>query len=91
MKAIENIINDQTYMVIDHPANRFNFCGLVEVTEDLAEEASCGTEWDLSDDNLPEDVQNAINTMIENHVEIKDYTSITTYDDGDNTYYLLAW
>ena len=88
--SIENIINELTYMVIDNEANRFNFVGLVRVTAELAEDAANGNEYKLSDE-LPEDVERAVATMIDNGIVIDYFTSITSYDDGDDTIYLLAW
>ena len=90
MKALQNLIGDSTYMVADNPSNRFNFCGLIEVTPELAEMGEQAIVWDLTED-LPEDVQRAIDVMAENDVEMNDFTGIITFDRDDDTYYLLIW
>jgi len=89
MKAIKRLIGEWSYMVIDSPSNRFNFCDLVEIDEAILADAENGTEWSLSD-NLPEDVRRAVDTMENNDVNISDFTGVVTYDD-DYTYYVLVW
>ena len=90
MKTLENLIAEQTYMVADSINNRFNFFGLIEVTSELVEESENVAEWDLTED-LPEDVQKAVNVMAENSVVMDDYTGIVTFDTDEETYYLLTW
>ena len=90
MKAIKRLIGEWSYMVIDSPSNRFNFCDLVEIDEAILADAENGTEWSLSD-NLPEDVRRAVDTMENNDVNISDFTGVVTYDDDDYTYYVLVW
>lgn len=90
MKSLENLINDKTYQVIDHPSNRYNFCGLVDIDEQLIVDAENGTEYELTE-QLPEDVQRAVDTMVMNHVEIDDYTGIVSFENDNTTYYLLTW
>ena len=90
MKTLENLIGNSTYMVTDNEANRFNFFGLIEVTPELVEESENVAEWDLTED-LPEDVQKAVNVMAENSVVMDDYTGIVTFDTAEETCYLLTW
>jgi hypothetical protein len=90
MKTLENLIGNSTYMVTDSETNRFNFFGLVEVTPELVEESENVAEWDLTED-LPEDVQKAVNVMAENSVVMDDYTGIVTFDTAEETCYLLTW
>ena len=90
MKTLENLINEKTYQVIDQVSNRFNFCGLVEIDEQLLEDASYAEEFDLNE-QLPEDVKRAVDTMIENDVKIEDFTAIVRFENDDTTYYLLTW
>ena len=90
MKAIKRLIGEWSYMVIDSPSNRFNFCDLVEIDKAILADAENGTEWSLSD-NLPEDVRRAVDTMENNDVNISDFTGVVTYDDDDYTYYVLVW
>jgi hypothetical protein len=89
MKTLENLIGNSTYMVTDS-INRFNFFGLVEVTPELVQEPGNVVEWDLTED-LPEDVQRAVDVMAENSVVMDDYTGIVTFDTDEETYYLLTW
>lgn len=96
MKALRNLIGEQTYKVVDNPENGFNFFGLVVVEGRLlkiAENAEYYTEWSLTDD-LPEDVGRAINVMAENGADIVNFTGIITFTDNEgveDTYYLLTW
>lgn len=90
MKTLEKLIGDSTYMVTDNEANRFNFFGLIEVTQDLVEEAKNVVEWDLTE-NLPEDVKKALAVMAENSVVLEDFSGIVTLDTDEETYYLLTW
>lgn len=91
MKALQNLIGDSTYMVADNPSNRFNFCGLVYIDNQLVEAAKDGVEFDLKQSLLPEDVKLAIETMITNDVIIEDFTGIITFDRDDDTHYVLVW
>jgi hypothetical protein len=92
MKTLENLINEQTYMVVDNESNRFNFCDLVYIDNQLVEAAKDGVEFDLKEQSLlPEDVKLAIETMITNDVIIEDFTGIVRYENDDITYYLLVW
>lgn len=91
MKILE-LIGEQTYVVVDHESNRFNFFGLIEVIPEFVQDVKNVAVWDLTED-LPEDVQRAIDVMAENDVEMNDFTGIITFDrdrDGD-TYYVLVW
>ena len=90
MKTLENLINEQTYMVADSNRNRFNFFGLIEITPDFVQESKNVAEWDLTKD-LPDDVQRAIDVMAENDVELEDFTGIIRFDRDDDTYYVLVW
>lgn len=92
MKALQNLIGDSTYMVADNPSNRFNFFGLIEVTPELAQEAVDVdvAEWNLTED-LPEDVKKAVDVMVENSVDMGDYTGVVTFDTDEETLYLLTW
>ena len=90
MTTLENLINEKTYQVIDQESNRFNFCDLIDIDEQLIEDTEYADEYQLSEE-LPEDVQRAVNTMIENDVKIEDFTGIITYEENDTTYYLLTW
>jgi hypothetical protein len=90
MKILEKLIGDSTYMVVDNPSNRFNFCGLIEVTPELAEMGKQAIVWTLTKD-LPEDLQRAIDVMAENDVIIEDFTGIITFDRDNDTYYLLIY
>ena len=90
MKTLENLIGDYTYQVIDQSSNKFNFCELVEIDQQLVEDSENGTEYQLTE-QLPEDVKRAIDTMIENDLKIEEYTGVVTFDNDDTTYYLLTW
>lgn len=90
MKTLENLINEKTYQVIDQVSNRFNFCELVDIDEQLIEDSENGTEYELTE-QLPEDVKRAVDTMIENDVKIEDFTGIVTFENEDTTYYILTW
>ena len=96
MKALQNLIGEQTYKVVDNPDNRFNFFGLVVVEGRLlkiAENSEDYTEWAFTDD-LPEDVGRAINVMAENGGDIASFTGVVTFTDREgveDTYYLLTW
>lgn len=92
---MKHLIGEQTYKVVDNPANRFNFCGLVDIDRDLVdafEYAPWGVKYTL-DENLPEDVRRAIEVMRENGVTLSDFTGVVTFDDPEteDTYYLLTW
>ena len=71
-------------------ANRFNFCGLAEVDEQVVVDSVDGEEYDL-DGNLPEDVKTAIEVMTENYVDIADFTSVVRFVKDDTTYYYLIF
>lgn len=90
MTNLENLINGKTYQVIDQQSNRFNFCDLVDIDEQLIEDSENGVEFKLTE-QLPEDVKRAVDTMIENDVKIEDFTSIIRFENNDTIYYLLAW
>ena len=90
MDALEKLQNETTYLVIDQAANRFNFCGLVEVDEQVVADSVDGEEFDL-DGNLPEDTKRAIETMTENYVDIADSTSVVRFVKKDTTYYYLTF
>jgi hypothetical protein len=93
MKTLEKLINEQVYMVADHNTNRFNFIGLITLSEDAfgdaVNTAENVAEWSLTE-NLPEDVQRAVDVMVENGVVLDDFTGVVTFD-YDLTYYLLTW
>lgn len=96
MKALRNLIGEQTYKVVDNPDNRFNFFGLVEVDNNLFEIARTAeyyTEWNLAGP-LPEDVKKAVNVMAENGADVISFTGVITFADNEgveDTYYLLTW
>ena len=90
MDTLEKLQNETTYLVIDQAANRFNFCGLVEIDEQVVADSVDGEEYDL-DGNLPEDTKRAIETMTENYVDIADFTSVVRFVKDDTTYYYLTF
>ena len=90
MDTLKKLQNETTYLVIDQAANRFNFCGLVEIDEQVVADSVDGEEYDL-DGNLPEDVKTAIEVMTENYVEIADFTSVVRFVKKDTTYYYLTF
>ena len=90
MDTLEKLQNETTYLVIDQASNRFNFCGLVEVDEQVVADSVDGEEFDL-DGNLPEDVKTAIEVMTENYVDIADFTSVVSFVKDDTTYYYLTF
>ena len=90
MAALKKLQNETTYLVIDQAANRFNFCGLVEIDEQVVADSVDGEEFDL-DGNLPEDVKTAIEVMTENYVDIADFTSVVRFVKDDTTYYYLTF
>ena len=90
MDTLEKLQNETTYLVIDQAANRFNFCGLAEVDEQVVADSVDGEEFDL-DGNLPEDTKRAIETMTENYVDIADFTSVVRFVKKDTTYYYLTF
>ena len=90
METLKKLQNETTYLVIDQAANRFNFCGLVEIDEQVVANSVDGEEYDL-DGNLPEDTKRAIETMTENYVDIADFTSVVRFVKKDTTYYYLTF
>ena len=90
MDTLKKLQNETTYLVIDQASNRFNFCGLVEIDEQVVADSVDGEEYDL-DGNLPEDVKTAIEVMTENYVEIADFTSVVRFVKDDTTYYYLTF
>lgn len=90
METLKKLQNETTYLVIDQAANRFNFCGLAEVNEQIVADSVDGEEFDL-DGNLPEDVKTAIEVMTENYVDIADFTSVVRFVKKDTTYYYLTF
>ena len=90
METLKKLQNETTYLVIDQAANRFNFCGLVEIDEQVVADSVDGEEFDL-DGNLPEDVKTAIEVMTENYVDIADFTSVVSFVKDDTTYYYLTF
>ena len=90
MDTLKKLQNETTYIVIDQAANRFNFCGLVEIDEQVVANSVNGEEYDL-DGNLPEDVKTAIEVMTENYVDIADFTSVVRFVKKDTTYYYLTF
>ena len=90
METLKKLQNETTYLVIDQAANRFNFCGLVEIDEQVVADSVDGEEFDL-DGNLPEDVKTAIEVMTENYVDIADFTSVVRFVKDDTTYYYLTF
>lgn len=89
MELLTELIGEQTYVVVDHESNRFNFCGLVEVTPELVQEFKNVAVWDFAE-SLPRDVHRAIEVMAENDVIIEDFTGIVRYENDDITYYVLV-
>ena len=90
MDTLKKLQNETTYLVIDQAANRFNFCGLVEIDEQVVADSVDGEEFDL-DGTLPEDTKRAIETMTENYVDIADFTSVVRFVKGGTTYYYLTF
>ena len=90
MDTLAKLQNETTYLVIDQAANRFNFCGLAEVNEQVVADSVDGEEYDLGG-NLPEDVKTAIEVMTENYVDIADFTSVVRFVKKDTTYYYLTF
>ena len=90
MDTLKKLQDETTYLVIDQAANRFNFCGLVEIDEQVVADSVDGEEFDL-DGNLPEDTKRAIETMTENYVDIADFTSVVRFVKDDTTYYYLTF
>ena len=90
MDTLTRILNETTYLVIDQASNRFNFCGLAEVDEQVVADSVDGEEYDF-DGNLPEDTKRAIETMTENYVDIADFTSVVRFVKDDTTYYYLTF
>ena len=90
MDTLEKLQNETTYLVIDQASNRFNFCGLAEVDEQVVADSVDGEEYDF-DGNLPEDVKTAIEVMTENYVDIADFTSVVRFVKKDTTYYYLTF
>ena len=90
METLKKLQNETTYLVIDQASNRFNFCGLVEIDEQVVADSVDGEEFDL-DGNLPEDTKRAIETMTENYVDIADFTSVVRFVKKDTTYYYLTF
>jgi hypothetical protein len=89
MENLKKMIGEHTYMVVDNESNRFNFCGLVYIDNQLVEAAKDGVEFDLKESLLPDDVQRAIDVMAENDVELEDFTGIIRFERDDDTYYVL--
>ena len=89
MKILEKLINEQTFVVVDHESNRFNFFGLIEVIPEFVQESKNVAMWNLTED-LPNDVKRAIEVMAED-VELEDFTGIIRFERDDDTYYLLVW
>ena len=93
METLKKLQNETTYLVIDQAANRFNFCGLVEIDEQVVAASVDGEEYDF-DGNLPEDVKTAIEVITENtdtYVDIADFTSVVRFVKDDTTYYYLTF
>ena len=90
MDTLEKLQNETTYLVIDQKTNRFNFCGLAEIDEQVIADSVNGEEYNLNDD-MPNDVENAIDTMTENYVNIADFTSVVKFVKDDTTYYYLTF
>ena len=90
METLKKLQNETTYLVIDQAANRFNFCGLAEVNEQIVADSVDGEEFDL-DGNLPEDVKTAIEVMAENYVDIAYFTSVVRFVKKDTTYYYFTF
>jgi hypothetical protein len=90
MKNLDDLIGEQSYMVVDQPSARFNFCYLVDIDEALLANSKQGEEYDLAS-RLPDDAQRAVDTMSENGVNINDFTGISIFKEGEKTYYILTW
>ena len=93
MDTLKKSQNETTYLVIDQAANRFNFCGLVEIDEQVVADSVDGEEFYL-DGNLSEDVKTAIEVITENtenYVDIADFTSVVRFVKDDTTYYYLTF
>ena len=92
---MKHLIGEQTYKVVDNPANRFNFFGLVNINQNLVdafEYAPWGREY-LFAGLYPEDVSRAVSVMQENGANIADFTGVVTFDDPEteDVYYYLTW
>lgn len=90
METLKKLQNETTYLVIDQASNRFNFCGLAEVDEQVVADSVDGKEYDL-DGNLPDDVKKAIETIAKNYVEVADFTGVVRFVKDDTTYYYLTF
>lgn len=90
METLEKFQNETTYLVIDQASNRFNFCGLAEVDEQVVADSLDGEDFDL-DGALPDDVKIVLEIMGENHVEVADFTSVVRFVKNDTTYYYLIF
>jgi hypothetical protein len=90
MENLKKMIGEHTYMVVDNESNRFNFCGLVYIDNQLVEAAKDGVEFDLKESLLPDDVQRVVEVMEDNDVELEDFTGIIRFERDDDTYYLLV-
>ena len=90
METLKKLQNETTYLVIDQKTNRFNFCGLAEIDEQVIADSVDGEEYAL-DENLPEDVKTAISTMAENYVDIADFTGVVRFVKDDTTYYYMIF
>jgi hypothetical protein len=89
MENLKKMIGEHTYMVVDNESNRFNFCGLVYIDNQLVEAAKDGVEFDLKESLLPDDVQRVVEVMEDNDVELEDFTGIIRFERDDDTYYVL--
>lgn len=90
MKNLNHLIGEQTYVVVDHPANRFNFCGMINIDESLSAKCGRGAEYAIAS-SLPEDAQRAVDTMVENGVAISDFTDLVVFKEDDEVHYILTW
>ncbi len=92
-KEIKEMAGERTYLVYDQVSNRFNFCGLVEIDEQLMqliEESLVCKEYKLNE-KLPTDVSTAVETMTDNDAEIENFTGVVRVEKGDKTFYVLTW
>ena len=90
METLKKLQNETTYLVIDQVSNRFNFCGLAEVDEQVIADSVDGDYYDL-DGDIPDDVKTAIETMAENYVNVADFTGVVRFLKDDTTYYYLTF
>lgn len=82
MKTISSLIGCSTYLVSDSESNRFNYCGLVECSEELIESLKSGIEVEIESVN-----DRVLEVFEDNDVDLNDYTHCIILGDD----YYLTW